>query len=203
MKGRYYKIFKLFSTQGKYVNIRPTLIGWIAPRRRGKPSTSRVDVGMRAIQCRLRGYMEGNVSPWKDSAAVAEGWVACGAQACRQTPVWRRLFSVQLHSERDTSRATAPTSEARDISWKTKWNPSLSFIAQVSSKPEHLKTHQTHYYIHTHVDVQNMSPLHCRQWVTVKKARRRRLANTVASGIYFFFFFITVSYILYHYSFLG
>lgn len=61
-----------------------------------------------------------------------------------------------------------PPAEARDVSRKTKWDPSLSFSAQVSSKTEHLKN-PPNALLYTHVDVRNMSPLHCRQRVTVKR----------------------------------
>lgn len=92
-----------------------------------------------------------------------------------------------------------PPAEARDVSRKTKWDPSLSFSAQVSSKTEHLKKPTKRIAIHTRG---------CSKYVAItlppasngEKARCRRLANTVAAGI---FFFRTISYILNHYSSLG
>lgn len=93
-----------------------------------------------------------------------------------------------------------PPAEARDVSRKTKWDPSLSFIAQVSSKPKHLKK-PPNTLLHTHTRG-------CSEYVAIKslpvrngeKVRRQRLASTVAAGICFL---RNVSYILYYYSSLG
>lgn len=137
MKDGFAKNWKKGSSQERYVTWAWRWLAevWHRGGARGRHLTSRIDVGMRDDHRQPRGFMKGEIHPWRQSVNALLVWTALGLKTGSPRSVllylfsgFKRLFSPPPLWQHSTNRGPV------NVSREGKWAPSLSFITQVSTE---------------------------------------------------------------------